>query len=139
MEGSMAEPLREAEMKEKAIRYLKTQYGEDTVRMDAHLRMHPDFISCGTSNRGIYVFRLRMVQLEVEVGAPIIFTPLDSYYFMTVDESVKGFIVSEAPPMRIKGFVKNICRYPSRQGLLPFVVGSPLRAFSDIQCLFSVS
>ncbi len=30
----MAEPLSEAEMKEKAIRYLKTQYGEDTVRMD---------------------------------------------------------------------------------------------------------
>ena len=30
----MAETLSEAEMKEKAIRYLKTQYGEDTVRMD---------------------------------------------------------------------------------------------------------
>lgn len=30
----MGEPLSEAEMKEKAIRYLKTQYGEDTVRMD---------------------------------------------------------------------------------------------------------
>ena len=30
----MALPLSEAEMKEKAIRYLKTQYGEDTVRMD---------------------------------------------------------------------------------------------------------
>ena len=30
----MADPLSEAEMKEKAIRYLKTQYGEDTVRMD---------------------------------------------------------------------------------------------------------
>lgn len=30
----MAEPLNEQEMKEKAIRYLKTQYGEDTVRMD---------------------------------------------------------------------------------------------------------
>lgn len=26
--------LSEQEMKEKAIRYLKTQYGEDTVRMD---------------------------------------------------------------------------------------------------------
>ena len=30
----MAEPLSEVEMKQKAIRYLKTQYGEDTVRMD---------------------------------------------------------------------------------------------------------
>ncbi len=30
----MAEPLSEAEMKEKAIGYLKSQYGEDTVRMD---------------------------------------------------------------------------------------------------------
>lgn len=30
----MAEPLSEMEMKEKAVRYLKTQYGEDTVRMD---------------------------------------------------------------------------------------------------------
>ena len=30
----MAEPLNEQEIKEKAIRYLKTRYGEDTVRMD---------------------------------------------------------------------------------------------------------
>lgn len=30
----MAEPLSEMQMKDKAIRYLKTQYGEDTVRMD---------------------------------------------------------------------------------------------------------
>ena len=30
----MAKLLNEQEMKEKAIRYLKTQYGEDTVRMD---------------------------------------------------------------------------------------------------------
>lgn len=30
----MADPLSEAEMKAKAIRYLKLQYGEDTVRMD---------------------------------------------------------------------------------------------------------
>ena len=30
----MAVSLSEAEMKEKAIRYLKSQYGEDTVRMD---------------------------------------------------------------------------------------------------------
>lgn len=32
----MTDPLSEAEMKERAIRYLKTQYGEDTVRM--HIR-----------------------------------------------------------------------------------------------------
>lgn len=30
----MADPLSEAEMKAKAIRHLKSQYGEDTVRMD---------------------------------------------------------------------------------------------------------
>ena len=30
----MAKLLSEQERKEKAIRYLKTQYGEDTVRMD---------------------------------------------------------------------------------------------------------
>ena len=30
----MAKLLSEQEIKEKAIRYLKTQYGEDTVRMD---------------------------------------------------------------------------------------------------------
>ena len=30
----MADPLSEADMKAKAIRYLKSQYGEDTVRMD---------------------------------------------------------------------------------------------------------
>lgn len=30
----MAKLSSEREMKEKAIRYLKTQYGEDTVRMD---------------------------------------------------------------------------------------------------------
>ena len=30
----MSVSLSEAELKDKAIRYLKTQYGEDTVRMD---------------------------------------------------------------------------------------------------------
>lgn len=30
----MAAVLTEEELKEKAVRYLKTQYGEDTVRMD---------------------------------------------------------------------------------------------------------